>query len=148
DNTRRPKAIIDGQEIEGPPVMTDRSWTAHFHKANGQWTAAEAGGDSGLRKQHGLQGPIDDAFMDSFIMVRPTAQPMNENIGAWATAEMNHAMDQCRMQFRGEARVRNDSEISDADMASNNLVLWGDPQSNKLLAKLGGQLPIQWDAHG
>ena len=26
------------------------------------------------RKKPGLQGPIDDAFMDSFIMVRPTGQ--------------------------------------------------------------------------
>ena len=28
--------------------------------------------DGTLRKRHGLQGPIDDAFMDSFLMVRPT----------------------------------------------------------------------------
>ena len=34
-------------------------------------------------KRHGLQGPIDDAFMDSFLMVRPTGKPLNEKVGAW-----------------------------------------------------------------
>jgi len=28
----------------------------------------------GLRKQHGLQGPIDDAFMDAFLVVNPPKQ--------------------------------------------------------------------------
>ena len=31
-----------------------------------------------LDKQHGLQGPIDDAFMDAFVNVAPTGKPMNE----------------------------------------------------------------------
>ena len=26
----------------------------------------------GLRKRHGLQGPVDDAFVESFLCVRPT----------------------------------------------------------------------------
>ncbi len=33
-------------------------------------------------------------------------------------------------------------------MAANNLVIWGDPQSNQLLVKIASQLPILWDAHG
>jgi hypothetical protein len=73
---------------------------------------------------------------------------MNEKVGAWATAEMNHAIDHWRKQFRGEARVKNDDEISDADIAAHNLVLWGDPQSNKALAKIADKLPIRWDAQG
>ena len=40
-----------------------------------------------LAKRHGLQGPIDDAFMDSFLMVHPTGQPLNEKVGTWAAAE-------------------------------------------------------------
>jgi hypothetical protein len=34
--------------------------------------------------------------------------------------------------------------VSDADIAANNLVLWGDPQSNAILAKIADKLPIQW----
>jgi dienelactone hydrolase len=148
DNTRRPQVVLDGQQLEAPPVMSDRSWTAHFRKQAGQWAVAESADGPAMRKQHGLQGPIDDAFMDAFIMVRPTGQPMNEKVGAWADAEMRHAIDHWRRQFRGEARVKTDEDISDADIASNNLVLWGDPQSNKLLAKIAPQLPIRWDAQG
>jgi hypothetical protein len=86
--------------------------------------------------------------MDSFIMVRPTGTAMNEKVGAWATAEMKHAIDHWRRQFRGDARVKNDSDITDEDIAANNLILWGDPQSNRILAKVASQLPLHWDAQG
>ncbi len=148
DNTRRPQVILDGQKLEASPVMTDRSWTAHFRKEGGRWAATDSVEDSSPRKQHGLQGPIDDAFMDAFIMARPTGQPINAKAGAWAAAEMDHAIDQWRRQFRGEARVKNDADITDEEIAANNLVLWGDPQSNKLLARIAAQLPIRWDAQG
>ena len=98
------------------------------------------------RKRHGLQGPIDDAFMDSFLMVRPTGKPLNDKVGSWADAEMEHAIDHWRQQFRGEARVKDDTAVTDADIAAHNLVLWGDPASNKVLAKIADKLPIRWDA--
>jgi hypothetical protein len=91
-----------------------------------------------------LQGPIDDAFMNSFIMVKPTGSPMSSSIGAWCSAEQEHAIREWRRQFRGEARVKDDTSITDADIASSNLVLWGDPQSNKILAKIADRLPMKW----
>jgi dienelactone hydrolase len=148
DNTRPPPVILDGQLLEASSVMSDRSWTSHFRKQRGQWIVTESADDPSLRKRHGLQGPIDDAFMDAFIMVRPTGQPLNEKVGAWAAAEMSHALDHWRRQFRGEARVKNDEDVSDAEIAANNLILWGDPQSNHLLARIAAQLPIRWDAQG
>ena len=45
-----------------------------------------------LRKRHDLQGPIDDAFMDSFLMVNPTGTPMNETVGKWTKSEQAHAI--------------------------------------------------------
>jgi hypothetical protein len=59
---------------------------------------------------------------------------------------MAHAMDQWRKQFRGDAPVKNDTEITDADIQNSNLVLWGDPSSNKVLAKMAGKLPVKWDS--
>jgi hypothetical protein len=32
-------------------------------------------------------------------------------------------------------------------VAGSNLVLWGDPSSNKLLARILPQLPLKWDAN-
>ena len=134
--------------VEAAPVLSDRSWTAHFRKVDGKWQAVASPDDGVLRKRHGLQGPIDDAFMDSFLMVRPTGQPMNERVGTWTAAEMAHAVAHWRRQFRGEARVKRDTEVSDADIAGSNLVLWGDPSSNRLLAKIAAKLPIRWDSQG
>jgi hypothetical protein len=91
-----------------------------------------------------LQGPIDDAFFDSFLMVTPTGTPMNETVGKWTKSEQEHAIKIWRTQMRGDARVKDDTAVTDADIAANNLVLWGDPQSNKVLARIVDKLPIRW----
>jgi hypothetical protein len=102
--------------------------------------------DAKLAKRHGLQGPIDDAFMDTFVMVTPTGKPMNEKVDKWIHAEYDHAVDHWRKQFRGELKPIKDTDVDDAWIAKANLVLWGDPQSNKVLAKIADKLPIKWDA--
>ena len=33
----------------------------------------------------------------------------------------------------------------DADIAAHNLILWGDPSSNSLIARIAAKLPVQWD---
>jgi len=148
DNTRHPHVIVDGQKLEAPTPQTDRSWTAHFRKAAGHWSAVATEDDGTLRKRPGLQGPIDAAFMDSFMMVKPTGTPMNPTVGDWAAKEQAHAIEHWRRMFRGEARVKDDSAVTDDDIANCNLVLWGDPSSNKVLARIADQLPIKWDAQG
>jgi hypothetical protein len=144
----QPRIVIDAEAIEAPQPLSDRSWTAHFRKVDGKWMSVGSDDDGTLRKRHGLQGPIDDAFMDSFLMVRPTGRALNDKVGQWAAAEMKHAVDHWRRQFRGEARVKDDRDVTDADIASHNLVLWGDPSSNALLARVVGKLPIKWDQVG
>jgi hypothetical protein len=94
-------------------------------------------------KSPGLQGPIDDAFMDSFLMVRPTGKPMNDKIGAWTDGEMKHAVKHWRQQFRGDAPIKDDKDITDDDIKNNNLILWGDPKSNAILAKIADKLPLK-----
>ena len=120
--------------------MSDRSWTAHFRKSG---DAVDGGrqraSDAGLHKRHGLQGPIDDAFLDSFIFVPPTGTPVAPGVAKWVAAEQKHAITEWRRQFRGEAQVRDDTEITDADIAASNLVLWGDPGSNRVLARIAAQ---------
>ena len=89
---------------------------------------------------------MDDAFNGSFLIVRPTGKAQSERLGAWTTAQLAQATNEWRAQFRGDARVKDDTQVSDADRAAHNLVLFGDPQSNKLLARLADKLPILWDA--
>ena len=145
-DAHKPVVLLDGQELEAPVIAPDHSWTAHFRKSGTQWKSVKSTEEGGLRKTHGLQGPIDDAFMDSFIMVRPTGKPLNEKIGAWTINDMTNAVAQWRLQFRGEARVKDDSAITAEEIASSNLILWGDPQSNQLLARIAKKLPLHWDA--
>ncbi len=139
--------IIDEQEVFVPQPLSDRSWHAQLHWDEGQWTAGPRPTKE-LRKQHGLQGPIDDAFMDSFIFVRPSGEAANPAVGKWAESELERAIEHWRRQFRGQARVKADDEITEDDIASANLVLWGDPSSNKLLGRIADKLPIAWKADG
>jgi hypothetical protein len=143
-----PKVMLDGKELTAPPVLSDRSWTAHFRKKDGKWEVVDKVDDGTLCKRPGLQGPIDDAFMDSFLMVQPTGLPLNEKVHGWVRAEMEHARKAWRAQFRGEARIKTDDKVTDADIAQHNLILWGDPESNRILAKIADKLPIRWNAGG
>jgi Prolyl oligopeptidase family len=145
DVESKPAILIDGQKVSAPGPLTDRSWTVHLWRNGTQWAMGELDPKE-LRKRHGLQGPIDDAFMDSFLMVRPTGTPTSPVLGAWCAAEQEHAIREWRRQLRGEARVKDDTAVTDADIAANNLVLWGDPQSNKIMARIAGKLPVKWGA--
>ena len=69
---------------------------------------------------------------------RHTTQPAN------GRAARSCAVNEWRRQFRGTPPVKNDSEVTDDDIAQANLVLWGDPSSNSILAKIADKLPITW----
>ena len=132
---------MNGQTLTGPNPLSDRSWRFAVHRDGAEWRGPPV--DS-LRKKHDLQGPIDDAFMDSFMFVRPTGKFAHPAIESWVRSELDHATTAWRQQFRGQARVKDDRAITAADIASANLVLWGDPSSNAVLAKVADKLPIRW----
>lgn len=154
---KRPNDKAGLQGLDGGYTLrptTDGSFQlrAHWREPHGRYASAfwwkGPAESTGLTKRHGLQGPIDDAFMESFVFVKPSGKPMNEAVGKWAEGEFNHAVTHWRQQMRGDARVKSDSEITDLDLAAHNLVLWGDPQSNSLMAKVLPKLPITWGADG
>ncbi|HEY1190497.1 MAG TPA: prolyl oligopeptidase family serine peptidase [Gemmata sp.] len=152
---------IDGGEVKLVPLpetIRRKEFSAakpdvwRFRRAEKGWRPAEADatgpGANALSKKPGLQGPIDDAFMSAFLVVRPTGKPTNDRAAAWVEKEMKHAVDHWRKQFRGDAPIKKDTDISDADIKNNNLILWGDPTSNVVLAKLVDKLPIGWTEKG
>ena len=130
--------------VVGPRPKSDRSWHVEIRRTGDSWEAGPAPG-AGLRKRHDLQGPIDDAFMDSFLFVRPTGASDHPKVRAWADAELARAVERWRRQFRGEARIKDDTAVTDEDIASANLVLWGDPAGNAVLKRIADRLPIRWD---
>jgi pimeloyl-ACP methyl ester carboxylesterase len=139
----KPLVKIDDGVTFTLPRRSDRSLTVSFHRDGEKWLATPRK-EEGLAKQHGLQGPIDDAFMDRFLFVRPTGKAMNEKTETWVKSEMARAIREWRRHFRGDAIVKDDKEVTDADLANSNVVLWGDPSSNKILEKIAAKLPIEW----
>lgn len=146
DLAGKPVVTIDGQKLTVVGPMSDRSWNVHFRKTGDKWATVDSPIIAGLTKRHGLQGPIDDAFLDSFVFVTPTGTPIAPGVAKWVESEQQRAITEWRRHFRGDAQIRKDSEVTDADIAASNLILWGDPASNKILARIADKLPIKWTA--
>ena len=136
--------IIDNQELITKP---GRHTALMFLRSGKHWEIVESLTQNNLAKTPGLQGPIDDAFLSRFVFVPPNADPINKSTGEWVQQEMKDAISQWHRQFRGNVILKNSSELSAVDRASN-LILWGDPKSNPLIAKIAGQLPIEWTEKG
>ena len=132
---------IDNSTVKLPKVAA--AGMLGFHTENGKWVRGKA--MTVLAKKHNLQGPVDDAFMSAFVVVKPSGTSKNAMFDKWSKAEMERFIEQWRRQFRGDAVVKMDNEITPADMNAN-LILFGDAQSNKLIAKLNAKLPVKWSA--
>ena len=133
--------VIDGSEFMPFQGGNNNASNTYVKQRGGNWHFV-GNQELPLAKSPGLQGPIDDAFMDSFLMVSPTGTPMKEKIGKWTTTEMKHATEHWRKQFRGDAPIKADKDVTELDIQNNNLILWGDPKSNAILAKIADKLPL------
>jgi hypothetical protein len=129
---------IDGQDLKvtAAPEIT-------LEKAGGAWKVAK-GKWPGLHKVHALQGPIDDAFLDPYILVRPTGTPWNEAANQHALRILEHFDHEWAMNYRAHPRIKDDKDVTEADIAKYNVVLFGDPGSNKLIARMAAKLPLKW----
>ena len=136
-------AIVVGQDARSQPYV-------YFQKTNDAWkalTSAEAarfGDNPHLHKRHMLQGPIDDAFMEPFVCVSgsgtPTSRPQHE----WAAWTLHRFQQEFDKWMRAEVPLIADAKLSSEIIDSKHLVLFGDPSSNAVLAKILPQLPVEW----
>ena len=125
---------------------SDMSWGVRLRHIGNKWEQVSPvePPSTELCKKHGLQGPIDDAFMGPFLFVKPTAAGRHSKVDQWVDAEFNRAVREWHRQMRGDAIVKTSEELKSEDIENYNLILWGDPQSNPTLAKLADKLPIEW----
>jgi pimeloyl-ACP methyl ester carboxylesterase len=144
-----PKAETNAREpqtLEAPSITrSDRSWVFSVHREGRQWKAGPMSAN-GLHKRHGLQGPIDDAFLKPFLFVRPTGKSAHPEVENWVQHEMDRAIVRWRRQFRGAPRVADDRHVTPDDIVSKNLILWGDATSNSLISQVATKLPIREEA--
>jgi len=130
---------IDGQALRvksAPEIVLE--------KVEEAWRMAKPAKWAGLHKVHGLQGPIDDAFLDPFLLVRPTGTPWNEAANQHAQRMLAHFDREWAMNYRGHPRIKDDKDVTPADFDKYNVVLFGDPGSNPWIAKILPKLPLQW----
>jgi hypothetical protein len=150
-------AAIGSKIIRIPDEKTDAPRTVVLGLKDGQWQylGNQKGSDPlafsrGLTpfditgKHPGLQGPIEDAFTSSFLCVRGTGTPWNPAIQAWSEANLQRFAYEWNRYFRGDLPIKDDTAVTDDDLHRSNLILFGDPGSNRWIARVLPKLPIAW----
>ncbi|TWU13943.1 Prolyl oligopeptidase family protein [Symmachiella macrocystis] len=145
-----PNLLIDSSYISFEPPQTDEVVWETLVLEGEKWrklTADQAerfAENPDLHKRHDLQGPIDDAFMEPFVCVRGTGKPWSQANHDWATWTLDRFAAEFDKWLRGKVLVIDDTQVTEEMIANKNLVLFGDPGSNSLLAKVLAKLPVQW----
>ena len=130
-------------QIDGKRIAVKPSKETVLEKTAAGWSVAH-NRPTGLVKTHALQGPIDDAFLDPFILVRPTGKPWNEAVNNQALHSLTRFDRLYAKLFRAHPRIVDDNDLTAEDIAKYHVVLFGDPGSNRWIAKVTAKLPIQW----
>jgi hypothetical protein len=84
-----------------------------------------------------LQGPIVEAVNARHIYVYSARDPQTRRY-----AESAAAWSSNRSRLNLTLPVKSDQEVNDDDLASANLVLFGTPRTNRLIARFAPQFPI------
>jgi hypothetical protein len=138
------KVRIAGQAIAVPDARPGSgAWSFTNTKFGWKCDAARAAAPL-TGKRPGLQGPIDDAFTAPFLCVRGTGQPWNPATGAWADASLRRFAYEWARYMRGDLPIKNDTDVTEADVRTKHLILFGDPGSNSWIAKALSKLPVTW----
>jgi dienelactone hydrolase len=138
------KVAIDGKSLSVPP---QHGAALYLAKGADGWalrsSEKQMRGDA-LVKRPGLEGPIDDAFTAPFLVVAPSGKAWNEPVQRAALARMELFRREFPKWLRADAPMKQDSKVSKQDIANKNLILFGDPGSNAMLARVLDQLPLRW----
>lgn len=95
-------------------------------------------------KRPGVQGPIDDAFTDSFLCVRGTGDPWSPALAAYSNWSLDRFAREWDKYMRGRLPLKNDVDVTDEDVRDHHLILFGDPGSNKFIREALPRLPVEW----
>jgi len=129
-------AIIDGATIRVPAAST-----VAFHKQSGKWTRGAAPASP---KNQASEGPIAEAVATRHMYVYGTAgDPGSEELAERrriAESAANWSTPRERLQLRWA--VKADTEVTEQDLERDNLVLFGTPETNSLIARFAGRFPM------
>ena len=142
----KPKLRVGGMEVSLPErAKGATAFQPVIGKKDGKWVyLGELDMVQQDGKRPGVQGPIDDAFTTPFLCVRGTGKAWNPAVQAWADANLKRFSYEWHRYFRGELPVKDDTTVTDEDVKRYNLILFGDPGSNLLIARVLPKLPVTW----
>ncbi len=138
--------IVDGTVLEAGARAFSQSGEGTWVTVSAESLAERSEG----AKRAGQSGPIEEPLKRSFVVVLPEGGSASPAVTAWVNAESQHFLKRWRGLMRGDVRVKKASEVTLDDMILHTLVLWGDAQSNPLIAKILAtgstkKLPLVWD---
>jgi predicted esterase len=127
---------IDGQAFPIEPSAT-------FERSGGAWKRVRgARGVPLFGKRRGLQGPIDDAFMESFLCVEPAAG--GSEVDRFARGRYDRLAAEFPKWMRGDIRTKPAAALTAADQRAHHVVLFGTPASNPRIAAALSKTPVRW----
>ncbi|MEQ8633451.1 prolyl oligopeptidase family serine peptidase [Gimesia maris] len=145
-----PKVELDGNLLPLESAANGLLPQVYFVKSNNGWDVLKYEDSKSfienpnLRKRHDLQGPIDDAFTLPFVCVTGTGTSWTPQQNEWATSVLSLFEKEFDKWLRAKVPVIKDTEVSDQDIQNKNLILFGDPGSNAMIAKVLEDLPVEW----
>ncbi len=148
------KIEIDGKKLDLGAAADGLLPAVYFQRESDGWRdlgyeeSREFSRNPNLHKRHNLQGPIDDAFMEPFVCVKGSGTPWSKQNADWSSWTLVRFEREFDKWLRGRVPVIDDTELSDEDIASKNLILFGDPGSNSVLKRIVGALPVKWTEDG
>lgn len=144
---------IDGQSVSlekarkelSVDVLGEHHGSYYLWKAGGKWQLEAPKQVKGRlnNRAYTVTGPIDDAFARPFLCVIGTDTPMHPAMHKASMAQFERFRKEWDKWMRGELPVVKDTDLRNAD-SGGTLILFGDPGSNKVIARALPALPIVW----
>jgi len=139
--------VVTANGFEVKLAKLPESQEVHLRTADGgtTWTVSKTRYRAGLIKRHGMSGPLGEAFADRFILVVGTAgDEVADEVNradAGKFAERLKGLTWGRMW--GNFPVKDDVDVTDEDVRTSNLILFGGPDTNAYTKKIAGRLPAK-----
>ncbi len=135
--------VVDNTRLTSPTPLVSKTT---FLRTGNKWQWVNNWNETPRAKRPGQQGPIDDAFMAPFLIVRPTGS-QDQAVKRWVAFEIDHLLARWTTLYRARPLIKDDVDVTKNDLATRHIVAFGTPSSNDLLAQAfqhTSRPPIQW----
>ena len=119
---------------------------SHFGLGDaGKWAPAEPTSER-CKRPH-LEGPVEDVYTTPFLLVygTPEGDPDTARV---LEAEATRFVRDWESMYHAPCRIKSDADVTDEDLSSLSLVLYGNADENVIHRRIAAELPIQVDRKG